>query len=170
MVPPTRHIDIIPWPVSKTCGERGCWEMHNVPAPSDPHSHGSWDKNKNPYQLRNHIIPNKTSARVPGTIRPAASWFLSPNSWLVGNYAISQWVSVLAIMSHCINCYPGQYHAQANHVHHQDDVWQIVHPYENSDNVLWLPQQIIQDVDTADKSESSRCEPGTGLFLKTDFY
>ena len=27
----------------KICKERGWWELHKVPGPSDPHSHGSWD-------------------------------------------------------------------------------------------------------------------------------
>ncbi len=41
-----------------------CWNQWRMgvlgivwfPTPNDPHSHGSWDKSKNPYLLRNHII------------------------------------------------------------------------------------------------------------------
>ena len=35
---------------------------------------------KNPFLLRNRIIPNEATAGAPGTIRPAASWFLGPDS------------------------------------------------------------------------------------------
>ena len=48
-------------------------------APSDPHSYVSWDKSKNSYQLRNHIIPNAATAGAPGTTRPMwshGSWAL----------------------------------------------------------------------------------------------
>ena len=79
-------------------GERGCWEMPNFPTPSDPHSHRSADKNKNPYPLRNCKIPNLATTGAPGTTHSAASWFLDPDSFGVGNYVIFQWVRVLAIL------------------------------------------------------------------------
>ncbi len=50
----------------KTCGEKGCWELCNFTTPSDLHSHGSWNECKNPYPLRNRIIPNEASAGAPG--------------------------------------------------------------------------------------------------------
>ena len=67
--------------------------------PSDPYFRGSLDKSKNPYPLRNRIIPNEATAGTPETTQPAASWFLGPDSCLVGNYAICQWVWALAINS-----------------------------------------------------------------------
>ena len=45
--------------------------MCDFPTPSDPHSYGLWDKSKNPYLLRNRIIPN--SATV-GPQRPLSLW------------------------------------------------------------------------------------------------
>ena len=77
--------------------ERGCWELHNFPTPSDLISHESWEKSKYPYQFRNHVIPNLATAQAPRTTRLAATWFLDPESCLIGNYAISRWVWVLAI-------------------------------------------------------------------------
>ena len=38
--------------------KNGCWKMHNFPTPIGPHSYGSWDKSRNSYPLRNHIILN----------------------------------------------------------------------------------------------------------------
>ena len=73
-------------------GENGCWEMCNFPTPNDHQSYGSWDKSKNPYSLKYHIIPNSATAKAPGTTQPAASWVLGPDSRLTGNYVISQWV------------------------------------------------------------------------------
>ena len=67
--------------------------------PAIPIPNGSWDKSKNPYPLTNHIIPNLTTVEGAGITQPVASWFLDPNAGLVRNYAISQWVWVLAIMS-----------------------------------------------------------------------
>ena len=63
----------------KTSGEKGCWELHNFPATSDPHAHGSWDESKNTYPLRNHVILNEV------TTQPVASWILGPNNGLTGN-------------------------------------------------------------------------------------
>ncbi len=65
----------------------------------DTHSHGSWDKSKDPCPLRNSIIPYLTTTGAPGTTRPQADWFLGPSSCLVVNYAVSQQVWVLAILS-----------------------------------------------------------------------
>ena len=53
---------------------------------------GLWDKSKNLYLLRNHIIP-KSNHRDPGTKRPQAYY-----SCLVGNYAISRCVWVFPII------------------------------------------------------------------------
>ena len=72
--------------------------MHNFPTPSDHQFHGSLNKSKNPYPLRNHIISNEATAGAPGTIQPVASWFQGPDSCLIGNYVISQWVWVFATM------------------------------------------------------------------------
>ena len=46
--------------------------LGNFPNPSDPHSHGSWDKSKNLYPSRNSIFPNLTTGRAPGLTQPAA--------------------------------------------------------------------------------------------------
>ena len=102
----------IPWPLTwtgenafypmtnvKISGEMGCWEMRDFPIPSDPHAHGSWDIHKNPYPLRNCIIPNLATVGAPGTKRPVASWFPGPDSFLIGNYVISQWAWLLAILT-----------------------------------------------------------------------
>ena len=54
----------------KISGEKGCWEMCNFSTPSEPHSNELWNKSKNPYPLRNRIIPNSATACglvVPGT-------------------------------------------------------------------------------------------------------
>ena len=72
--------------------------MCNFSTPSDHHSQGSWDKSKNPYPLRNHIIPDLTTGVAPTTTWPAALWLLCPISCLVGNYAMSQWEWILAIV------------------------------------------------------------------------
>ena len=90
---------IIPWPVSKSVQARRCWELHDFPTVSDLHSHGSWDKTKNPYAFRTCIIPNEVTIRGPGTTWHVASWFLDNNTCLVGNHAISQQVWVLALIS-----------------------------------------------------------------------
>ncbi len=55
------------------------------------HSYGSWDKSKNPYPLKIHIIPK---AAMSG-----ASWFLGHDRCPIWNYLISQWAWVLCIRS-----------------------------------------------------------------------
>ncbi len=65
-----------------------CWELCDYPTSSDAHSHGSWVKNKNLYPLRNRIMPNEVTFWEPQGHRPAATWFLSLNGYLVGNYRI----------------------------------------------------------------------------------
>ena len=65
-------------------------------------SHGSWDKSKNPYPLRNCFIP-KATVKGPGTTQPVASWFLVSDCCLFENYVISQWVWVLAIFPYHSN-------------------------------------------------------------------
>ena len=47
----------------------------NFPTSNNPHSHGSIDKSKNLYPLRNCIIPNKATIG-PGTMRLQAELFL----------------------------------------------------------------------------------------------
>ena len=69
---------------------KGVLGMCNFSTPSDPHSYGSCDKSMNPYPLRNHIYPNSATARAPESTWPAALWLLGPDSFLVGNYVISQ--------------------------------------------------------------------------------
>ena len=59
------------------------------PTPSDTQTHGSWHKIKNPYQLRNHIIPNVGTIKAPGTSWPVASWLLVPTEVLLGIVAFS---------------------------------------------------------------------------------
>ena len=59
--------------------DRGCSEMRDFrdfPPPRDHHSHGSWDKSKNPYPWRNCIIPIKVTvgAQEPQGHRPSGSW------------------------------------------------------------------------------------------------
>ncbi len=78
-------------------GERLCRELCDFPTCSDPYAHGSWDRSKNLYPLRNHIIPNMAAARVPRTTQLVASWFLDPNGCLIGSYAMFQLVWVLTI-------------------------------------------------------------------------
>ncbi len=103
------HLVDYPMTSVKISGERGCWEMRDFPTPCDPHSQGSWDKSKNPwYPSRNCTIPNEATARAIGTTRPVASWFLGPNSCLIGNHAISQQAWVLAVKF----CTTPQHHLQ----------------------------------------------------------
>ena len=45
----------------KIIEEMRCWELCNFPTPSYPHSHGAWDKSKNPYPLRNCITLNEAT-------------------------------------------------------------------------------------------------------------
>ena len=68
------------------------------PTINDSHSHGSWNKRKNPCPLKNHIIPNLAIARAPGTTQPVALWILGPDGCLVRNYLFSHWVWILAIV------------------------------------------------------------------------
>ena len=56
---------IYPMTSVETNGERGCWKMCVFPTLSDTHSHGSWDKSKNPYSLWSHVIPILATARAP---------------------------------------------------------------------------------------------------------
>ena len=80
----------------KTSGEKGVLGIAlflNTQQPSFP-----WDKSKNPYLSRNSVIPKEATAGAPETRRPVASWFQGPDGCLIGNYAISQWVWVLAIL------------------------------------------------------------------------
>ena len=53
-------------------------ELHNMPPPGDPHSHGSWDNSQKSYILRNRIIPNEATsgAQEPRGRRPSGSWVL----------------------------------------------------------------------------------------------
>ena len=46
-------------------GEKGYGEMSNFPKPSDPHSHWSWNKSKNPYLLKDCMIHKKTTTGAP---------------------------------------------------------------------------------------------------------
>ena len=62
----------------------------------------TWDKSKNPFPLKNYTSTNLAIIRGPGTTWLVASWFLVPGGYRVGNYAIFQWVWVLAIQSHPI--------------------------------------------------------------------
>ena len=78
--------------------KRGRSELHDFPTPNDLHSLGSWDKSKNPYPLGNCIIPNSATAGAQGTTQPATSWLLDASGCLIGNYTISQWVWVIAII------------------------------------------------------------------------
>ena len=54
---------IIPWPVSKSVEKQRCW------TPSDPNFYGSCDKSKNPYPVRNRIMP--CGLVVPGALTVA---------------------------------------------------------------------------------------------------
>ncbi len=86
---------------SQNYWSNGCWQLHDFPTPSDPNSHRSWDKSKNLYRLGNHtcIILDKAIVGGPGTTQPVVVWSLDPEGCPIRNYAISQWVWVLAIMS-----------------------------------------------------------------------
>ena len=57
--------------------------------------HGKYSKN--PYPLRNRIIPNKVTIKAPKPWRPSGSW--SHGGCQGVNYEISQWVWVLAFIS-----------------------------------------------------------------------
>ena len=48
--------DDYPMTSVKISGEKRCWKLCNFQTPGHPHSHGSWDKSKNPYPLRIHIM------------------------------------------------------------------------------------------------------------------
>ncbi len=50
-------------------------------------SQGSYTKN--PYQLRNDIIPNEANVGAQRTTKPQAKWFLVLGGCQVGNYVIS---------------------------------------------------------------------------------
>ena len=63
----------------KTSGEKGCWDLHDFSTPINHHSHVSWDESKNPYPLRNHIIPN--SATPGGSRNHSASDLMVPGPW-----------------------------------------------------------------------------------------
>ena len=97
--PPHEILQLYPMASVEISGERRCWELHGVPAPSDPHFRGSWDKSKSPYPLRNCIIPKLATAGTPRTTWPVASWFLGPGGCLIENYATVQSVRVLALLS-----------------------------------------------------------------------
>ncbi len=75
-------------------GQRGCWEMRDLPTPSDAHSRGSWDKSKSPCPLRYRIIHNETTAGAPGITRPVACIGLTIikllNTVLTENWSLSQ--------------------------------------------------------------------------------
>ena len=53
---------------------------------------------KNPYPLRNCILPDEAAVRAQESrgCRPSGSW--SPGTYWVGNYVISQWVCPLAFI------------------------------------------------------------------------
>ncbi len=76
--------------VSNSVEKRGLGNCVIVPHTATLISMGHGDKCKNPYPLRNHIILNLATARAPENIRPQATWLLGPDSYLIGNYAISQ--------------------------------------------------------------------------------
>ena len=92
--------DIIPWTMSKSVEKEvvGKCVIFQHPC-SDLHFPGAWGNTKNPYPLRNRIFPNLATAGNPGMTRPAASRFQGHDSCLGGNYVISQWVWVLAMIS-----------------------------------------------------------------------
>ena len=87
-------------PVSKSVEKQavGNCMIFNTQRPSFP-----WvlDKSKNAYLSRNHIIPDEAAVKGPGPTQSVASWFLDPDSCLIGNHVISQWEWVLAIMPGC---------------------------------------------------------------------
>ena len=65
----------------------------------DPHFYGSWDKSKNPYPLRNLMIPNEQTAgaQVPWYCRPSRSW--GSGSWYgILLYSGSCWDSCCIIL------------------------------------------------------------------------
>ena len=76
--------------------EIGCWELCDFPTSTDPHSHGSLDKSKNPYPSRNYIISNSATTRAPGTTWAVVSWFHASMVAAMG-IMISQleWVPVI---------------------------------------------------------------------------
>ena len=63
-------------------GETGCWELCDT---QFPHSHGPWAKSKSPYPLRNHIIPNEVTVKVPVTM--GSCYLTAPNKPNLGSIA-----------------------------------------------------------------------------------
>ena len=89
----------------KISEDGGCRKMRNFPTPSDPHFYGSWDKSKNPYPLRNCIIPNSATAGDPGTIQPAAEMFLGPQQvpcWELCDFAMGIGSCFFLVNEECI--------------------------------------------------------------------
>ena len=84
------HGTLLHYPVTtvKIIEEMGCWELRDFPTPSDPHSHGSWGKSKNPYPLKNRVI----TEAIAGVPEPLRLWphRPDPGGCFFGNHAISQ--------------------------------------------------------------------------------
>ena len=82
---------------------------------SDPHSHGPKNKSKNPYQLRNHIIPNHCRTRNHETCGPngcqlGIMWFRNGYGFLLYYPPSSVKVNLIpvafAILNWCSWCAP----------------------------------------------------------------
>ena len=85
----------------KTGGEKGCWELHDFPTSSDPHSHGSWDKSKNPYPLGNCIIPNSATTGAPGTMRPVVCGLMVAGASAVVEFGIMRFLNRYGFLLYC---------------------------------------------------------------------
>ena len=74
-----------------------------------PHSHGSWDKNKNPYLLKNCIIPNEATIGGPGTARsPEVECVLGLQpllSWEICDFSVGVVLAVIADRQTCVEMY-----------------------------------------------------------------
>ena len=88
------------WTPSVPLNKNIHWSVANTTIVHRPLSH---DQCQNQWRTGVLTLPtpshaHSATAGAPGTTRPQALWFMGPNSCLIGNFVISQWVCVLAII------------------------------------------------------------------------
>ena len=82
-LPPLLFGDLYPMTCVKISGERGCWEMPNLPTSSDLHSSGSWDKHKQEMEKREHAF---------------VTWRFSAHSYVhIRNRWVLPWIYVYSL-------------------------------------------------------------------------
>ncbi len=91
-------MQIILWPVSKSVDKGGVGKCAISQHPVSLTLMGHGIKARTHTCQSNRVIHNSSTAGAPETTQLAASWFLGPNSCLVGNYAIPKHVWVHAII------------------------------------------------------------------------